>query len=51
MRLMCLSVYHEIQAESLTSAMSDIGYLCDLQKEHPLPNGKQFIRLDFTASN
>lgn len=40
-------VYHQMEEETLTVAMEDIGYSLILQETYPLPNGKALVRLDF----
>ena len=39
-------VHHQMEEETLTAAMNDIGYSLILQKSEPLPNGKALVRLD-----
>lgn len=41
-------VYHEIQAQTLQEAMSEIGYEVCFADTNALPNGKKLIQLDFT---
>jgi hypothetical protein len=40
-------VHHQMEKETLTAAMNDIGYSLILQESYPLPNGKALVRLDF----
>lgn len=40
-------VHHQMETVSLTTAMAVIGYHPAGQEIHPLPNGKQLIRLDY----
>ena len=40
-------VHHQMEEETLTAAMEDIGYSLILQETYPLPNGKALVRLDF----
>jgi len=40
-------VHHQMEEETLTAAMNDIGYSLILQESYPLPNGKALVRLDF----
>lgn len=41
------SVHHQMEADELTRAMADIGYSTVLTFEHPLPNKKKLVQLDF----
>ena len=41
------SIHHQISEQSLTMAMIEIGYRPLTTDEHPLPNGKKFVMLDF----
>ena len=41
-------VHRQMDAAALTAALSDIGYRLTGQHSHPLPNGKQLMRLDFS---
>ncbi len=41
-------IHHQIDESSLVTVMEGIGYSKILRKEMPLPNGKSFIRLDFS---
>ena len=43
-------VHHQMEEETLTTAMHEIGYVLILQKSYPLPNGKALVRLDFKKS-
>ena len=43
------SLHTDIEEGLLTTSLSDIGYRLLYQDEIPLVNGKQFIRLDYTA--
>ena len=40
-------VHHQMDQESLSTKMQEIGYIDILQTRTPLPNGKAFIRMDF----
>ena len=40
-------VHHQMDQESLSAKMQEIGYIDILQTRTPLPNGKAFIRGDF----
>lgn len=40
-------VHHQIEENSLTKAMKDIGYKMIKQSENLLPNGKKLVQLDF----
>ena len=41
------TVHHQIDEESLSRAMDEIGYKLIRTEERPLPNGKKFVMLDF----
>lgn len=41
------AVHHPIQETELITAMKEVGYFQSAQKEHPLPNGKKLVQLDF----
>lgn len=41
------NIHHDIEKTDLITAMEQTGYSLDSQKEHPLPNGKKLVRLDF----
>ena len=41
------AVHHQMDPRELTSYMAQIGYSELLQTAEPLPNGKQFLRLDY----
>ena len=40
-------IHHQIEEKSLIRAMNEIGYELLKTDEHPLPNGKKLIMLDF----
>ena len=40
-------VHHQMEEETLSAAMNDIGYSLILKATYPLPNGKALVRLDF----
>lgn len=40
-------VHHQMEEHALTQAMEEIGYQQILTLEHPLPNGKKLVQLDF----
>lgn len=42
-------VHHQMQEEELVNAMAEIGYKKELQHEKELPNGKKFVRIDFSS--
>lgn len=42
------SVHHQIEEASLVHVLKRIGYQLIKRLEHPLPNGKKFVQLDFT---
>lgn len=44
-------VHHQMEEETLTAAMDDIGYSLILQESYPLPNGKALVRCDFANNN
>lgn len=41
------TVHHQMEEESLTKAMAEIGYDLSRKDERKLPNGKKFVMLDF----
>lgn len=41
------ALHSDIDEQSLVAAMEENGYDCILQKIVPLPNAKQFVRIDF----
>jgi len=41
------AVHHQIDEKALTKAMNEIGYRPLKTDEHPLPNGKKLVMLDF----
>lgn len=41
------SVHHQIEEASLVHILKRIGYQLIKRLEHPLPNGKKFVQLDF----
>ena len=46
----CLEeVHHQMDEQSLTACMSQIGYGLKQTTEQMLPNGKKFVRLDYIA--
>nr|WP_326184459.1 class I SAM-dependent methyltransferase [uncultured Oscillibacter sp.] len=40
-------VHHQMEERALERAMLEIGYRAGKTLEHPLPNGKKLVRLDF----
>ena len=45
----CLeTVHHQMEEEALINCMSEIGYRKVEQSEQKLPNGKKFVRIDFS---
>jgi len=40
-------VHYQMESDSLTAAMADIGYRLTDQRTYPLPNGKQLVQLDY----
>lgn len=40
-------VHHQMEEHALAQAMEEIGYQQILTLEHPLPNGKKLVQLDF----
>lgn len=40
-------VHHQMEEAALQTCMEAIGYRMCLREEHPLPNGKKLVRLDF----
>ncbi len=40
-------VHHQMEEQELTKAMQEIGYHQTKAENHPLPNGKALVRLDF----
>jgi hypothetical protein len=44
------SVSSDIDPETLTSAMSDVGFVALERHEYPLPNGKALVREDFRVT-
>lgn len=42
-----LSIHHDIETEKLLNEFSKIGFNCIKKRSYPLPNGKEFIRMDF----
>ena len=40
-------VHHQMEAKELTASMKKIGYVKMKMQERSLPNGKQFVRIDF----
>ena len=45
----CLeTVHHQMEEEALINCMSEIGYRKVEQLEQELPNGKKFVRIDFS---
>ena len=42
------AIHHQMEEKALTAAMDEIGYAGILQSATSLPNGKVFVRLDFT---
>lgn len=41
-------VHHQMEGEKLTESLKAIGYGLINVKEHPMPNGKKLIRLDYS---
>lgn len=45
----CLDeVHHQMEEKELIKYMQEIGYRSIMTKENELPNGKKFVRIDFT---
>lgn len=42
-----VSIHHDIDAENLLNEFLKIGFKCIKKMYYPLPNGKEFIRIDF----
>lgn len=40
-------VHHQIEEAALEEAMMEIGYHTIKRLEHPLPNGKKLVQMDF----
>lgn len=40
-------IHHQMRADELTAAMDAIGYRLIAETDHPLPNGKKLVQLDF----
>jgi len=40
-------VHHQMEEQALKSAMGEIGYRTIKTLEHPLPNGKKLVQIDF----
>lgn len=45
-----VSIHHDIDENKLKNLFSIIGFTCSKYKKHMLPNGKEFIRIDFLQS-
>ncbi|MBE5944650.1 MAG: class I SAM-dependent methyltransferase [Lachnospiraceae bacterium] len=45
------SVHHNMAEQELQSSMETIGYQLTQTLEHPLPNGKKLVQLDFCRNN
>ncbi len=45
-----MSIQHDIDPEALIQKLLDAGFCCMLKLTYPLPNGKEFIRMDFKPS-
>ena len=43
------AIHHQMDPQALTAQMERIGYREILQTAEPLPNGKQFVRLDYRS--
>lgn len=43
------SVHHQIEESKLIASMQEIDYAITKKQERDLPNGKQFVRIDFAA--
>lgn len=41
------AIHHQMEPQELTAKMEEAGYQTILQAAEPLPNGKQFVRLDY----
>jgi len=46
-----LSIHHDVEENKLRNLFSSIEFECIKSKEYLLPNGKLFIRMDFTKNN
>jgi hypothetical protein len=42
-----LTIHHDIKGDDLVDEFLKIGFCCKKKMEYPLPNGKEFIRIDF----
>ncbi len=42
-----MSIHHDIDTEGLLQKLLDAGFCCIKKLTYPLPNGKEFIRMDF----
>lgn len=42
-----MEIHHDIDENKLTESLRDINYKCIKEEYYELPNGKQFLRLDF----
>jgi hypothetical protein len=42
-----MAVHHDIHSEELLAGFEKAGYSCHKKITYPLPNGKEFIRMDF----
>lgn len=41
------SIHHDIDGDNLVNEFIKLGFSCKKRIDYPLPNGKEFIRLDF----
>lgn len=41
-------VHRQMRESELTAALESVGYRLTTTAEHPLPNGKKLVQLDFT---
>lgn len=42
-------VHHQMEEDALVNCMSEIGYRKIMRSEQELPNGKKFVRIDFSG--
>jgi len=42
-----LSIHNDIREDHLKDEFLRVGFICKREMEYPLPNGKEFIRIDF----
>lgn len=44
-------IHHQIEENTLTNYMQEIGYKVELREEKDLPNGKKLVRIDFVQED